>query len=79
MKKLAIDYEFASRVWWESGGQQLWDAITEDFDGGGVQVDDDLASSWMRQAEAIEGWNDGSEYAPHPIRAVDLAEDDVEL
>ena len=24
---------FVSKTWWESGGQDLWDAITEGFDG----------------------------------------------
>jgi hypothetical protein len=79
LKKLAIDFEFGSRVWWESGGQQLWDAVTEGFDGSGVLVDDDLAESWMLQARSIEGWDDGSEYAPHPIRLEDVNEDDVDL
>lgn len=79
MKKLSIDFEFDSRVWWESGGQALWDAVTEGFDGSGVLVDDDLADSWMSQARAIEGWNDGSEYAPHPVRVESVDEDDVDL
>jgi hypothetical protein len=79
LKKLAIDFEFASRIWWESGGQELWEAVTEGFDGSGVLVDDDLAGSWLRQAEAIEGWSDGSEYAPHPVRLQDVDEDDVDL
>jgi hypothetical protein len=79
LKKLAIDFEFGSRVWWESGGQQLWDAVTEGFDGSGVLVDDDLAESWMLQARSIEGWDDGSDYAPHPIRLEDVNEDDVDL
>ena len=79
MKKLAIDFEFASRVWWEGGGQELWDAVTEGFDGSGVLVDDHLAESWMQQARAIDGWDEGSEYAPHPIRVEDVSEDDVDL
>ena len=33
----------------------------------------------MLQAEAIEGWNDGTEYAPHPIRVEEVDEDDVDL
>ena len=79
MVKLSIDFEFASRVWWESGGQALWDAVTEGFDGSGVIVDDDLARSWLEQARAIQGWDDGAEYAPHPIRASELAEDEIDL
>ena len=79
MVRLAIDFEFASRAWWENGGQQLWDALAEDFDGSRVVVDDDLASSWLAQAGQIEGWSDGPEYAPHPVHPVPLAEDDVDL
>ncbi len=77
--RLAIDFEFASRVWWNSGGQQLWDALAEDFDGSGVIVDDDLAASWMKQAAEIEGWSDGRDYAPHPVRALPLDDDDVDI
>ena len=36
MKRLAIDFEFTSRIWWEAGGQDMWDALTEGFDGSGV-------------------------------------------
>lgn len=78
MKKIAIDYEFTSRVWWEAGGQDLWDAVTEGFDGGGVTVDDHLADSWLAQAKEIEGWDDGHEYAPHPVRLAEVDEDDVD-
>jgi len=77
--RLAIDFEFSSRTWWEAGGQDLWDALTEAFDGSGVVVDDDLAASWLAQASAIEGWGDGAEYAPHPIRLSPLDEDDEEF
>ena len=79
MVRLAIDFEFESRVWWENGGQQLWDAIAEGFDGAGLAVDDDLAASWLAQAEQIEGWSDGPEYAPHPVRAVPVDDDDPDL
>ena len=33
MVRLAIDFEHPSRTWWEKGGQELWDGITEGFDG----------------------------------------------
>jgi hypothetical protein len=79
VKKLSIDFEFSSRAWWENGGQELWDAVTEGFDGSGVIVDDDLASSWLERARAIPGWDDGADYAPHPIRASALEPDDIEL
>ncbi len=79
MVRLAVDFEFASRSWWENGGQDLWDAITEGFDNHKVVVDEDLAHSWLEQARQVEGWEDGTEYAPHPIRLSELDEDDEEL
>jgi hypothetical protein len=77
--KLSIDYEFPSRTWWESGGQELWDAITEAFDPNRVVLDDALAESWLADARKIPGWDAGPEYAPHPVAAVTLADDDEEL
>ena len=44
MTRLSVDFEHASRTWWESGGQELWDGITEGFDGSSVVLDDDLAT-----------------------------------
>jgi hypothetical protein len=79
MVRLAIDFEFPSRVWWESGGQELWEALAEGFDGSGVILDDDLATSWLAQAEQIRGWSAGPDYAPHPVRRVELAADDADL
>ncbi|MCH2173337.1 hypothetical protein MK489_21395 [Myxococcota bacterium] len=76
MKRLAIDFEHRSRVWWEAGGQELWDGITDGFDEFSVVLDDSLAESWLSGAEAIEGWNDGHESAPHPIRLSDVADDE---
>ena len=77
--RLAIDFEFSSRTWWEAGGQELWDALTEAFDGSGVVVDEDLARSWLTQARVIEGWDDGAEYAPHLIRLSPIDDDDEEF
>ncbi len=79
MVRLVIDFEFTSRTWWERGGQELWDAICEGFDGAGVLVDADLATSWLRQAGGIEGWDEGTEYAPHPVRAHAIEEDQADL
>ena len=76
MVRLAIDFEFPSRTWWERGGQELWDGVTEAFDGSGVVVDEHLASSWLTQAEQIEGWNDGADYAPHPVRQLPVDEEE---
>jgi len=72
VKKLAIDFEFPSRIWWESGGQELWDAVSEGFGGSAVIVDEHLAASWLEQARALPGWTDGHEYAPHPVRLGDV-------
>jgi len=78
MIRLATDFEHTSRIWWEAGGQELWDGITEGFDGSKVVVDDDLAKSWLSAASAIKGWNDGPEYAPHPITIHQMEEDEPE-
>ena len=79
MLRLNVDYEFASRTWWENGGQELWDALREAFDSGGVLLDEHFARSWLEQASSIEGWEEGSEHAPHPICISPVAEDDPEL
>jgi len=77
MVRLSIDFEHTSRTWWENGGQELWDGITEDFDGSSVVLDDSLAESWLAEAAKVSGWNDGNEYSPHPIArsSVDEFED----
>src|SRR5690606_40704301 len=49
--KLSIDFEHPSRVWWEAGGQALWDALTGGFEETSVVVDDDVAASWLAEAE----------------------------
>jgi hypothetical protein len=77
--RLAIDFEFPSRDWWESGGQQLWEAIAESPDATKVVVDEDLAASWLTQAARISGWDAGPDYAPHPVRALPLPEDDEDF
>jgi hypothetical protein len=79
MMRLAVDFEHPSRTWWEKGGQELWEGIAEGFDGSSVVLDDDLARSWLEEASRIQGWEDGPDYAPHPVRASALAEDDAEF
>ncbi len=79
MVKLAIDFEFPSRIWWENGGQEMWDAVCEGFDGSGVLLDASLANSWLAQAGEIEGWDEGTEYSPHPVRLDSVNEDDPDL
>jgi hypothetical protein len=76
MTKLGIDFENMDRTWWEAGGAELWEGITGDRDAGSIVVDDDLAASWLNSAAAVPGWATGPEYAPHPIRASSLSEDD---
>lgn len=70
MLKLSIDYEFASRTWWDGGGQALWEAIAQDG-GGSVVLDEHVARSWLEGASRIPGWDDGHEFAPHPIAVGD--------
>lgn len=77
MLKLAIDHEFGSRTWWQSGGQSLWDAISDGA--GAVVLEDDIARSWLRQAAEIPGWADGHDFAPHPVAAVPFGDDEPEL
>ena len=79
MVKLAIDFEHASRRWWESGGQSPWDGILDGFGGSSVVPDDHVASSWITEASRIPGWTDGPEYAPHPVRAAPVDEEDPDL
>ena len=76
MTKLGIDFENTDRLWWESGGGDLWEGITGDRDAGSIVVDDDLAASWLLAAERLPGWATGPEYAPHPVRAAALSSDD---
>ena len=41
-----------------------------------VVMDEALAQSWIAQAQQIPGWQDGPDYAPHPIVAQALEPDD---
>ncbi len=74
MVRLSVDFENTSKVWWEQGGQELWDGITEGFDGNSVVVDENLAESWLETASKVPGWNDGPEYAPNPITVTEVDE-----
>lgn len=77
--RLAVDYEFPSRTWWETGGRELWEAVADGSDASAVILDGDLAASWLDRARLLPGWADGPEYAPHPISASDVGEDDADL
>jgi len=74
MLRLSVDFEHTSRTWWDAGGRELWEGITEGFDGNSVVLDDDLAASWLEGARRIPGWDDGPEYAPHPISVATVDE-----
>jgi hypothetical protein len=76
MLQLSIDFEFSSRTWWEHGGEELWQGIAEAFDGSSVVLEEELAESWLAQARRIQGWDDGPDYAPHPIAASPVQEDE---
>lgn len=65
--KLSIDFENPARVWWQSGGTDLWEGITGDADANSVVVEESLASSWITEAEKIPGWSNGPDYAPNPV------------
>ncbi len=79
MVRLAIDYEHASRTWWESGGQELWDGIQDGSGSNAVLVDPGIAESWLAEARKLPGWDDGPEYAPHPIRHETVEDDDPDI
>ena len=76
MIKLAIDFENPAPEWWESGGRDLWESITESFDNNDVAVDESIARSWLAQAEQIPGWQGGPDFSPHPICLKELDEDE---
>ena len=75
--KLAIDYEFASKTWWKEGGEELWDAVNDGLPA--VLLDADIAQSWIAQAATIQGWDEGPEYAPHPITLSPIDDEDADL
>jgi len=75
--KLQVDFEHASRSWWEAGGQELWEGISDD--GSSVILDDAIAQSWLVEAEKLPGWKDGHEYAPHPIASSSVTDEEAEL
>jgi len=76
MVRLAIDFENPAPQWWASGGQDLWEALVESFDGNDVVVDRSLADSWLAQAAGLPGWQGGPEWAPHPICIKPIDEDE---
>ena len=39
-------------------------------------LEESLAKSWLIQAREIPGWDDGHDYAPHPVRLSEIDEDE---
>ncbi len=77
MIKLAIDFENPAPEWWENGGRDLWESITEGFDNNDVAVESSIADSWLAQAATIPGLEGGPEFSPHPICLKEVDEDEV--
>ena len=76
MVRLAIDFENESKLWWESGGRELWEGLLEGFDNNDVVLEESIAESVIAQAAEIPGWDDGPDYAPHPLRVKPVDEDE---
>ncbi len=74
--RLAIDFENTTRTWWDSGGRELWESLSEGFEDSSVVLDESVAASWIVEAERVEGWAAGPDYAPHPIRQIPVDEDE---
>ena len=74
--RLSIDFENTARHWWDSGGRELWESLLDEPDAGNVVVDEAIARSWLAQAAGIAGWDEGPEFAPHPVRPSDVADDE---
>ena len=74
--RLSIDFENSAERWWDSGGRDLWESIALDPSDNAVVLDAPIAESWLAQAETLDGWSDGPDYAPHPIAREDVADDE---
>jgi hypothetical protein len=74
--RLSIDFENTTKEWWEAGGRELWESLLDEPDAASVVLDESLAGSWLEQAATIPGWDDGPDFAPHPVRPGDVADDE---
>ena len=77
MVRLAIDFENPATEWWESGGRDMWESIVEGFENNDALLERSIAESWLEQAAQLPGWEGGPEHSPHPIRLVEIDEDEV--
>ena len=76
MVRLCIDFENPGSEWWQGGGRDLWESVVEGFDNNNALLDRALAESWLAQAERLPGWNGGPEHSAHPVRLVEIDEDE---
>jgi nuclear transport factor 2 (NTF2) superfamily protein len=76
--RLAIDFENDCQEWWESGGRDLWECLLEGFDDHDVILEESIAESVLAEAAKLPGWDDGPDYAPHPL-CVKAIDEDEEL
>lgn len=77
MVRLAIDFENPATAWWEAGGRDLWESIVEGFDNNDALVERSIALSWLDQAAQLPGWADGPSHSPHPVRMIEVDEDEL--
>jgi hypothetical protein len=76
MVRLAIDFENPGTEWWEGGGRDLWEALSEGFGENAVVVESSIADSWLAQAATLPGWKGGPEFSPHPVCLKELHDDE---
>ena len=76
MVRLCIDFENPGSEWWRNGGRELWESVVEGFDNNDALLDRALAESWLAQAGRLPGWSGGPDHSPHPVRLVELNEDE---
>jgi hypothetical protein len=77
MVRIMIDFENPATEWWEGGGRDLWESIVEGFENNGVLLERAIAESWIAHASQLPGWEGGPDHSPHPIRVVEIDEDEV--
>ncbi len=76
MVRLTIDFENPATEWWENGGRALWEAVGEGFETSAALVERTIAESWIEQASQLPGWDSGPAHSPHPVRLVEVDEDE---